>query len=205
MSDPTLQSETPPLVPAPPEPEPAGQAGTPTMTVPPAPVRPGTSRLGSTAWVNVALAIALAVAIGGIGFAAGRMTAPASAAGAGGNGRTFTGGQFPGGGYFFGGNGGADGNGGPGGGLRGVFATGGASIQGTVESISGDTLTLKLASGETVQIALSGTTTYHSQAAASSGDVKTGGTVIVQLQLGRGAGQGNGATTPAATDVTVVP
>jgi hypothetical protein len=191
-------AETQPFEPAPPEPDPVG-----TEAVPAAPVRPGTSRVRGTGWVNVALALAIAVAIGGIGFAAGRMTAPANPTGAGGTGRTFGSGQLPGGfqgGYFGGGlPGGDDGNGG----FRGVFGGGGASIQGTVESISGDVLTLKLANGQTIQISLSGTTTYHAQAAASSSDVKTGGTVIVRIQIDRGSGAGTASTT--ATDVTVVP
>ena len=109
-------------------------------------------------------------------------------------------GQFPGGGYFEGGPGGASGNGG---GFRGLFG-GGASIQGTVDSISGNTLTLKLADGQTVQLSLDGSTTYHAQAAASAGDVKTGGTVIVRVQLNRGQGSG-GTVTPSVSDVTIVP
>jgi hypothetical protein len=131
------------------------------------------------------------------------MTAPATSTGAG-NSRFFGNGAgdggLPGGGYFQGGYfpGGNDG-----GGFRGVFGGGGASIQGTVESISGDTLTLKLASGQTIQVSLSGSTTYHSQAAASSSDVKTGATVRVQIQLDRG--QGGVATSPSAADVTIVP
>lgn len=202
------QSDTQPFIPAPPEPEP-GSPPVETQAVPAAPVRGGTGRPRGMGWVNVALAVAIAIAIGGIAFAAGRMTAPAAASAAGGNGRTFgNGGQFPGGfpggGYFQGGfQGGDDGNGGAGGGLRGIFGAGGVSLEGTVESVSGDTLTLKLASGQTIQVSLGGTTTYHSQTAASSGDVQAGGTVIVRVQLGRG--QGGGTTTPAATDVTIVP
>ena len=98
-------------------------------------------------------------------------------------------------GYFGGGFGG------DGGGLRGVFGAGGATIEGTVESVSAGTLTLKLASGQTIQIALSGTTTYHSQAAATSSDVQSGGTVLVRVQIERG----QGSTSPSATDVTIVP
>jgi hypothetical protein len=200
VSDP-VSSPTQPFQPVPPEPGPAGESVTPTQPVVGSGVKPGTSRPRSAAWVNVALAVAVAVAVGGIGFAAGRMTAPPSALGAGGNGFRFGNGNGPGG-YFPGaGNGG---NGGAAGGGRGFFGGGGVSIQGTVESVSGDTLTLKLASGQTVQISLSGTTTYHAQAAASSSDVKTGGTVIVQVQINRGQGSA-GAISPSATDVTIVP
>ena len=187
---------SPTFVPATPEPELV------TEPVVPGAVKPGTSRPRGSMWVNVALAVALAVAIGGVGFAAGRMTAPASTAGSG-TGRfgtgTFPGGNLPGGGYF--GDNGGTGGGGFGG--RGFFTGGGASITGTVESISGDTLTLKLAGGQTIQVSLSGTTTYHAQSAATSSDVKTGGTVIVRVDINRGESAGTGST--SASDVTIVP
>lgn len=221
MSDASPEPETQRFVPVAPEPE--SPATAPTQAVPGAPVRGGTSRMPGSGWVNVALALAIAVAIGGIGFAAGRMTAPTSVAGASG-GRTFAGGQLPGGqapggqapggqapgGQAPGGSlgGGAFRGGFPGGddgGLRSISGASGVSIQGTVESISGGALTLKLASGQTVQISLSGTTTYHSEATASSSDVQTGGTVIVRLQLNRGQDGGTGTTSPTATDVTIVP
>jgi len=204
MTDPAdTDTDTQPVQPVAPEPQ-----ATPPVTEPVVPtgVKPGSNRPRSTMWVNAALGLALAIAIGGVGFAAGRMTAPATA-NAGGNGGRFGNGQFQGGGqfpggYFFQGGPGGDGAGGNGG-LRGIFGNGGASIQGTVDSVSGDTLTLKLANGQTIQVSLSGTTTYHSQASASAGDVKTGGTVIVRLSLDRG--QGGAVTTPSASDVTIVP
>ena len=81
-------------------------------------------------------------------------------------------------------------------------ADGGLSIEGTVESSSADTLTIKTASGQTIQVALNGTTTYHAQSAASASDVKTGSTVIVQVQVNRGQ---EGAIAPSANVVTIVP
>lgn len=187
-------ADTQPFVPVAPEPGPLPA----TEPVAPGAVTPGTSRPRSARWVTAALGLALAVAVGGVGFAAGRMTAPTTitAAGAG----RFGAGQLPGGGNFPGaayvrGDDGDDG-------ARGFFGSGGASITGTVESISGDTLTLKLADGQTIQVSLSGTTTYHSQATASSSDVKAGGTVIVRVRLNRGQGT---ATSPSASDVTIVP
>ncbi|MEA2674013.1 MAG: hypothetical protein QOI92_1205, partial [Chloroflexota bacterium] len=136
-----------------------------------------------------------------IAFAVGRMTAPVAAASARGT--------LPGGGQglngYFGGRQGA--GGGTFGG--GAFAAGGATISGTVDSVSATTLTLKLASGQTIQIALDPTTTYHSQTNASASDIVTGGTVQVQLNLGRGAGGAGGedgaVTGPTARDITVVP
>jgi hypothetical protein len=205
--------ETEPFEPVPPEPV-APEPATPEPATPEPVVstgvktasKPGSSQPRSSMWVNAALALALAVAIGGIGFAAGRMTAPVSAAGAnGGNGFRFggggQGGYFPGGPGAFGGNGGNGANGGAGG--RGAFGGGGASIQGTVDAVSADILTLKLANGQTIQIALDGTTTYHAQTTAASSDVKTGGTVIVRIQVNRGTE--GGALSPSASDVTIVP
>jgi hypothetical protein len=124
------------------------------------------------------LMVAALVAIGGIGFAAGRFTAPAAAStgngtgnfGRGGGtgrnlpslapGETFNPGQFGGG-----------------------FARGGAtsSVTGTVQSVSSSSITLKLANGSTVTIDLTGNTTYHNEAAASAGDVQTGSTVTIEI------------------------
>jgi hypothetical protein len=185
MTDqPSSQLDTQPLVPSPPEAVPSA------MPTPTGAARPGAR------WVNVALAVAVAIAIGGVGFAAGRMTAPASAIGAG-NGRFFGNGTVPGGGYFpgrFGNGTGADAG-------RGFLGAGGASIEGTVDSVTSDTLTLKLPSGQTIQVSLGGSTTYHSQAAASASDVAPGSDVIVRIQINRG----QGSTSPSAADVTIVP
>jgi len=193
-------ADTQPFVPAAPEPaapiaEPAAPIAEPVV---PGAVTPGTARKpGSSMWVNAALALALAVALAGVGFAAGRMTAPTSALGGNGGAGRFGNGNFPGGAYFQGGAGGANA-----GGRGGFLGGGGASVQGTVESISADTLTLKLSTGQTVQIALSGTTTYHAETTATAGDVKTGGNVIVRIQIDRGQ---EGAVAPSASDITIVP
>lgn len=172
--------------------------------------KPAAGKSSNARVLNVILAGALVLAVGGIAFAAGRMTAPTTA---GGNGPG--GGNFPGGGQFnpyFAGRGNGGGNGGGGfGGLGGALGGGGVSIEGTVDSVSATTLTLKLASGQTIQIALGPSTTYHSQTNASASDIVTGGTVKVQVDL-RGAagglnaspGTGTGAGT-TASDVTVVP
>ena len=166
--------------------------------------------------VDVILVVAAIFAIGGVGFAPGRVTAPASTAAPGGG--RFQGGQFPtgngqgqaGNGQGQAGNGqGGNGQGGPG----GFFgAGGGITISGEVTAVSADQLTLKLASGQTITVGLNGSTAYHSQAPATASDVTTGSTV--QVQVGRGGGngagqgqggQGGGFTLGAATNVTVVP
>jgi hypothetical protein len=200
-----------PFEPSPQEPPPgeAFDAGTEPMTaaVPPAPVRRGSSVRsgGGSRWVNVALALALAVAIGGVAFAAGRMTAPQTTgfngpgAGNGTFGRNFTGnGYFPGGGFR--------GQGGTGGLGRGLLGGGGGiTLDGTVDSVSSDALTITTADGQTIQVALDGSTTYHAQTSATSGDVTSGSKVTIRLGLG-GTDDGSGTSTgPTAQDVTIVP
>ena len=168
-------------------------------------VKPRRNRL------DLLLALAAVVAIGGVAFAAGRMTAPASSQLGGLARGTFgTNGQDTnrtGTGAFAGGN----------------RLGGTAAIKGQVVEITADHLTLKLASGQTVQIALAATTVFHQEAAAASGDVATGRTVLVQLAArtptpgqspgavfapGQGvpgsSGAPGGASLGAATDVTIV-
>jgi hypothetical protein len=188
---PLAQADPQPFVPAPPEPEPAPPV--PPALPPAAPSGRARGRWSSLPWLNIALALAIAVAIGGIGFAAGRLTAPASALDAIRDGRQFVTGNGPNsnGGTFVG----------PGDGARAFL--GGATIEGTVESIAGDTLTLKLANGSTIQVSLGDATTYHSQAAASSSDVTAGSSVIVRIQPDRQ--QGGNPGTLSAGDVTIVP
>jgi hypothetical protein len=182
-------------------------SGAPVVAVPSAPAR---SRADAARLLNLALIGAFVLALGGIAFAAGRMTAPPAAITGGAN--------FPGG--FNG-----DGQGGPGNGSvqgrprggQGALGGlgGGVTVEGTVESVTASTLTLKLADGQTIQIALNDSTTYHAQADASSSDVVTGGKVLVRLQLGRITGDATGPSATAGTggplgnatagDVTVVP
>lgn len=195
-----------------PVPQPVGQ--------PAAPVSPGPVKAKggiSNRALNLLLGGALVLAIGGIAFAAGRMTAPAAA---------ITGGNFPGGGVFNGPGGGNGGNGNGNGGFQGrgngggaIFGGGGGpTLEGTVDSISDTTLTLKTAEGQTIQIALSGDTSYHRQSDASASDVVTGSKVLVRINFQRGnigggpqatAGTGGDTTTVGggltANDVTVVP
>jgi hypothetical protein len=197
-----LASETAPAVPPSTVTASAVPGPIPTAPVQTAPVRPGRGPSRAATWVNIALGVALVAAVGGVAFAAGRITAPATAA-AGGLGPNGTGfrqgnGYFPGGGA-----GGEAGQGGPGG--RGFFgADSGLTIEGTIESSSADALTIKTASGQTIQVALDGTTTYHAQTSASSSDVTTGDTVIVRVGLRQPDGSGT-TTGQTASDVTIVP
>jgi hypothetical protein len=83
----------------------------------------------------------------------------------------------------------------------------GASIRGEVTAISADSITIELASGETVTVATASTTTYHARQVVTSADVSTGDTVVVNLvRLGPNAGNraGLGQQGRTAADITVV-
>jgi hypothetical protein len=197
-----------PASPQPPEPV-APVAAVPTTPVAPAPVTaaavPGPARKSSSGgrWLNLVLVVAAAVAIGGIAFAIGRTTAPASATT--GNGPAF-GGAFPGGSFVPGASGAPGfGRGGFGGGLGG-----GLTVQGTVESVDGDTLAVKTANGQTITVTTGASTTYHTQTDASASDVQPGKTVQVQLDGGGFTGRPNASAAAAAPvgtagSVTVIP
>ena len=203
-----------------PQPQPTFQPPQPQPVSPVPAQRSGPRKRGI---VDVILVVAAVFAVGGVGFALGRATAPAATIaqtgargngpfgnggqfGNGGNGGQFpNGGEFPNGGQFGGGQGG---NGGAGGFGRGL----GITLSGQVTDISADHLTLKLASGQSIQIGLNSTTTYNTQTPATAGDVTTGSTVQVTRGAGgggtgTGGGTGNGGTPQlgAASSVTVVP
>jgi hypothetical protein len=147
---------------------------------------------------TILLAVGLLIAVGGVTFAVGRITAPAAATTARGNG------AFGNGGFPAGGTGAAGAGAGAAGLGRGGFG-GGVLVTGTVDSISGTTMTLKEANGSTVTVNLAGTTTYHAQAAATSADVTTGKQVQVEAQIaGSFGGQGVPGASPGA-DASPVP
>jgi hypothetical protein len=153
--------------------------------------------------LNLLLGLAVAVAIGGVAFAIGRGTAPATAArfpGGLGNGANPGASFVPGASGLPGG-----GQGGPG----GLFGGGGLAISGTVESVDGDTLTIKTDDGTTIEVTIGTDTDYHTQAAATVSDVTSGATVSVQLDFTGGPGQGGQGGTDGpvgtASDITVIP
>jgi hypothetical protein len=180
--------------------------GTPPGSVPPAPApalgAPPKKKGGNLA--NALLVVAAVIAVGGIAFAIGRATAPAAASGFRGNGQGFARGSFD--------PGAADnGQGGQG------FGRGGAiTVSGTVTTVSGSTMTMTTANGQTITIDLSGST-YHAQAPATASDLATGTSVKVEIQ-GFGGGfrpgasgapdasgaPGAGQRTITATEVTIV-
>ena len=159
------------------------------------------AKSGKAGSTTMLLMIGALVAVGGVGFALGHNLGGGSSTGdnaAGGNAPngSFSPGQF-----------------GPNasGALERAGGLGGGTVTGTVESVTSDSMTVKLANGQTVTIALGSSTTYHSQTSASSSTVTSGSTVIVQTSddgTAAGASASPGAGNPdsgtrTATDVTV--
>jgi hypothetical protein len=88
--------------------------------------------------------------------------------------------------------------------MGGLLGATGPQLKGQVVDVTADLLTLKLASGQTIQIALDGTTTYHKQATAAAGDVTKGSQVVVGLGRRGAVAGGTGGIVGGASDVTVV-
>jgi hypothetical protein len=85
----------------------------------------------------------------------------------------------------------------------GGSGAGAATISGTVVSATTDSMTLQLANGQTVTIATGASTTYHGETSATSGDVTTGSTVIVQTSgTGTGSATGSASATASASPGT---
>lgn len=208
--DPNRPTTPEPFSPAAPEPSgvPGVQSVPTTPVVPssvgpaPAPIVVAKKRGSGGRLLNIVLAAAVAVAIGGVAFAVGRTTAPVSAATAG-RGGNF-GANFPGGSFA------PRASGQPGFGRGGGFG-GGLTVSGTVVSVAGDTLTIKTASGQTIEVTTGASTTYNTQAPGTASEVQAGKTVQVQLDFaGGGAGRPNASSAPTgpvgtAGSVTVVP
>ncbi len=175
----------------------------------PSPAPPSPASRPATRWLNVALMGALVVAVAGVSFAAGRATAPSALdelranAPGGGQGFPGQGGQgVPGqGGQGFPGQGGQ----GPQGG-RFFGAGGGIAIEGTVESVDADSVTVKTEDGNSIEISLDNDTAYHTATDTTASAVTSGSKVVVRVGAGGGqsGGQGGGFSLDAE-DVTVVP
>ena len=174
----------------------------PVWSMPPAPVAmppivaatPGAPARRGRDPLTILMFAAAFVALGGVGFAAGRVTAPAAAVAS-------TGGRGGSGGFNFPGGGSFNPGGGNGAGGLGRFG-GGVSIQGTITETTADHITIKLANGSTVTIPVDSSTAYHRQASATSSDVQTGATVLVQLTAGGTTGRGQApsdSTAPGAS------
>jgi hypothetical protein len=151
-------------------------------------------------WLNLLLGLAAVVAIGGVAFAIGRSAAPTDAIV-----------SFPDGGMVTGPIGSFDPGAGPqvpGGGPALVGAVG-PTIEGTVTALDGDSMTIAVAGGGELTIALDEATTYHEATDADASAVAVGDEVAVQADGGRfaiGGGDGAGGQTDpglTAADVTV--
>lgn len=183
-----------------------------TEPVPPSPVpvvpRPVRGSSGSSRAVNLALGAALLFAAIGVAFAAGRVTAPATGTGGpvsvtdGGTGLDgLPNASFrPGAGF-------PDASFRPGNGTTGGTGIGGSlAIEGTVDSVTADSVTIKLESGQTVTVGLDDDTTYHQQSDATASDVQASETVILRIAGRSRIGGDSGPTSlGTASDVTVVP
>jgi hypothetical protein len=139
--------------------------------------------------------LAIVVAAAGLGFAGGRLTAPAAAT---------TRGGFGANGGNFGGNGAngptASGGAGRNGGLGG-FNTGNVSLSGQVTAIADGSITVQTAGGQNVTVSVPSTVTYHAQAGAAATDVKVGSSV--QLTVSRPTFRGADASgAPIASQQT---
>lgn len=161
----------------------------------------------------IVLALAALVAVAGVSFAGGRLTAPQAAAVTG----LPQGGALPGGGRIPGGAGNGQGGGqGNSNGNLGRALGSSVAIRGTVSAVAADHISLRLDSGQTIDIPIDTGTTYHRQASATSTDLTTGTPVIVQLGAGAAGGGGPGgpnASNPpggigrfigTARDITIV-
>lgn len=196
-----------PFQPAPPELAP--------VIVRPQPVK---RSAGSSRALNLALGVAVLIAAAGVAFGVGRATAPVSASTVG----RFGAGLGPNASFDANGDGGFRGNGYFPGGRAGLGFGGfgaGLTIQGTVESVAADSMTIKTANGTTITVGLGSSTTYHQQAAGSASDVQSGKTVILQVtggfrangtggasgNAGNGSAGSGSVTLGTASDVTVVP
>ena len=205
----------PPAPAAPAVPAPSASPFEPVAQPSPRPAGPaavtGGGRRASSRATSILFGVAAVVAIGGIAFAVGRVTAPTATAATS---------QFGNGAFGAGGSreAGPNASSVPGrvragafrGALPGIGGAAGLSIDGTVQSISGSTMTVKTANGETVTVDLGPGTTYHTATTASANSVTSGSRVRVQVQLNRagftaGGGTAGGGGTTGGTGSTQGP
>ena len=146
------------------------------------------ARKGASAG-TMAFVAAIVVAGAGLGFAGGRLTAPAAATGRG-NGN-FPAGNFPGGSFNPTASGAAN--------NRGGFGVGGGnvSIEGQVTAIANGSITIQTANGQPITLTVPSTATYHAQASAAPTDVAVG--TNVQVSATRGGGRADASGQPAAS------
>jgi hypothetical protein len=140
--------------------------------------------------MTLAFVAALVVASAGLGFAGGRLTAPA-ATGRG----NFGPGANPG-------NFGPGASGAPGQNRGGFGGFGGAetALIGTVTAIANGTITVQTSAGQSITVQVPSTVTYHTATAATATAVGVGTSVELTMTRpnGRPDGSGNPGASPAA-------
>jgi hypothetical protein len=151
-------------------------------------------RAGST---TVLLVVAAMIALGGVGFAVGRTTAAQTTTAAANGQLAAQGadgapalGAIPSGAVPAFDNGGGDGQ-----------LDGASTLSGTVTSVTSSSITIELASGQTVTVATGSSTVYNTQTSASSSAVTAGASVIVQTSTAASASAG---TTGSRTATNVI-
>jgi hypothetical protein len=182
----------------------------------------GPAASGASRIFGIALGAAMLVAVAGVAFAGGRATAavPGGNGGAlpGGNGGPLpggnggNGGELPGASFDLNGNGngrpGDDEHDGPGDGQEGRPG-GPTTLEGIVEGVAADSITVRLSDGRTATVGLDPATTYHQAVGATAADVTSGATVRLQISGGFRSDDdgpaGGTAELGTAGDVTVVP
>ena len=144
------------------------------------------ARSGASAG-TMAFVAAIVVAGAGLGFAGGRLTAPAATPTRG-NGQFA--GNFPGGSFNPTASGAAN---------RGGFGVGGGDspITGQVTAIANGSITIQTANGQPITLTVPSTVTYHAQASAAPSDVAVG--TNVEVRVSRGAGRPDASGQPAAS------
>lgn len=185
---------------------PAGQPYVPTF-IPPtvAAAAANPKPKGKVSGGTIAFVVAVVIAAAGLGFAGGRLTAPAA------TGR----GNFPNGGNFPGASFDPNASGNPNRGGFGGFGGGSISLSGQVTAVANGSITVQTASGQSLTLQVPSTVTYHAQASAAPTDVTVGSQVQVSVNRGNlrpdasgqpaASGQpGAGASALTVTDITVL-
>ena len=158
-----------------------------------------------TSAIAIAFVAALVIASAGLGFAGGRLTAPAGTA-RGNFPNGANGGFQPGASGVPGGNRGGFG----GGGLGGAIA-----VTGTVTAMANGTITVQTSAGQNITVSVPAGVTYHAQASAAAADVSIGSSVEITVKTGgrpeasgapggNPAPGGNGGFAMSATDILVM-
>ncbi len=181
---PTYASPGQPTYGSPGQPGPRPQQGVPSFIPPSVASAVVNPKRGGASAGTMAFVVAVVIAGAGLGFAGGRLTAPAAATPRG----QFAG-NFAGGGFTpnASGNPARGGFGGAGGAFGGTI-----SIDGQVTAVANGTITIQTANGQSVTLEVPSTATYHAQAPASASDVTVGSKIQVSASRAGGRAEASG-------------